>query len=78
MALHISLPAPLSEEARRVAHRLGISLDELLAAALTAYLASHQIDDVTEALNRVYETESSAIDPVFQKMQFSSIKDEQW
>ena len=35
-------------------------------------------NEITESLNRVYETESSSIYPVLMKMQSASIENEEW
>jgi hypothetical protein len=73
-----SIPRPISEAAKRLARKLGMSPSELYTAALTAYLASHPGSEVTEMLNRVYERESSTVDPVLAKMQFASLGGETW
>jgi len=35
-------------------------------------------ENITEVLNRIYETESSAVDPVLMKMQAISAEREEW
>jgi hypothetical protein len=57
---------------------LGISLSELYTAALTAYVTTHQKEDVTELLNRVYETEASTIEPGLVNLQLASMGGESW
>lgn len=78
MKMDISIPNPIYEASEQLAQRLGISLSELYTAALTAYVTAHQRGEVTEALNRVYETESSTIEPVLVKIQLASVGGEAW
>jgi hypothetical protein len=78
MKADISIPSPISEAAEQLAQRLGMSLSEFYTAALAAYIATCQRSDVTERLNRVYETESSAIDPVLVNIPLTSLGDETW
>ena len=62
-----------------MARRLGLSLSELYAQAVNAYLEAHREDAaVTEALNRVYAEESSAPDPVLTQLQLASLPKEEW
>jgi hypothetical protein len=53
-----------------------MSLSEFYTAALTAYVAACQRNDVTEALNRIYETGFSAIDALWVKVQVASLAGE--
>jgi hypothetical protein len=78
MKADISIPNPVYEAAEQLAQRLGMSLSELYTAALTAYVTAHQKGDVTEALNRVYETESSTIEPGLVNIQLASVGGETW
>jgi hypothetical protein len=78
MKATISIPNPIYEASEHLARKLGVSLSDLYTIALSAYLTSHQEEDVTEALNRVYETEDSALDPDLTRLQLASIGDERW
>ena len=78
MKANITIPNPIYEAAEQLARRLGISLSELYTIALTAYVTTHQKEDVTELLNRVYETEASTIDPGLVNLQLASIGGESW
>jgi hypothetical protein len=78
MKADISIPNPVYEAAEQLAQRLGMSLSELYTAALTAYVTAHQKGEVTEALNRVYETESSTIEPGLVNIQLASVGGETW
>ena len=78
MKANISIPNPIYEAAERLAQSRSMSLSELYTAALTAYVTAHQRGAVTEALNRVYETESSALEPLWIDVQLASVDDETW
>jgi hypothetical protein len=78
MREEVTIPAPISEAAVRLARRLGVSLDELFSAALAAYVSVHERDHVTEALDRVYEAEPSAMEPVLVQIQAASLGGETW
>lgn len=78
MKTAISLPDPLFEEADQLAERLGMSRSELYATALEAYLRAHREQDITAALDRVYDTEDSTLDPVLAALQAASLPREEW
>jgi hypothetical protein len=78
MKTTIAIPNPLYDATKQLAQRLDVSLSDLYTIALTAYVAAHQGNDVTESLNRVYETESSAIEPGLVHLQLASIGGEVW
>jgi predicted transcriptional regulator len=63
MKTAISMPDDLFAEAEALARRLGTSRSRLYAAALREYVARHQPDAVTAALDRVYADEVPAFDP---------------
>ena len=76
MKTDISIPNPVFKSAQRLAKKLGISLSELYTAALSEYLTTHE--NVTEALNRVYEVESSEMEPELVQIQMASVDSENW
>jgi hypothetical protein len=78
LATDITIPAPISEAARQLAGKLGISVGEFYAAALSAYVADIRKRDVTGALNQVYEIEPSTLDPVLMHLQTASLAGERW
>lgn len=78
MKANISIPNPVFEAADQLAQSLGMSLSELYTAALTAYVTAHQKGKVTEALNRVYETEPYALDLAWVNVQLASVGGETW
>jgi metal-responsive CopG/Arc/MetJ family transcriptional regulator len=63
MKTAVSLPDPLYEEADRLAQRLGKSRSRLYADALTEYVARHDTDAVTDAMNVVCDELDSRLDP---------------
>ena len=78
MSTTISIPTPLDETSATAAQQLGLSLNDFVAAALTAYLAKYQHRPVTEQLNQVYQTQTGAVDPVWLTLQRLSLPEEQW
>jgi len=78
MKTDIVIPNPISDAAQQQAQKLGISLSEFYTSALAAYVAACQRNDVTEALNRLYETEPSAMDQFLLKVQVASLGEEAW
>jgi hypothetical protein len=74
----LTIPAALVEASNELAHRLNVSLSDLYAAALAAYVAAHQAVDATALLDRVYEREPSIIDPAWVKIQVASLAGETW
>ena len=78
MNIDISIPHPLADEAERLAHKLGISLNDLYTEAVTAYVAKHQREDVTERLDRVYANETYSMDTVLAELQAAVIRHEAW
>ncbi len=78
MKTAVSLPDQVFQRAEALAKSLQMSRSELYATALAAFVAEHESARITEQLNQVYEQQSSALDPVFEQMQFHSLSSEQW
>ena len=55
MKTAISIPDDVFEEAEQLANRLQTSRSQLYARALSEFVARHDDDRVTEALNRVVD-----------------------
>ena len=64
MKTAVSIPEPIFREADRLARRLKKSRSELYARAIAEYVARHDPDAVTEAMNRVCEAVDSRPDPL--------------
>ena len=78
MKTAISIPDPIFKLADELARRLDMSRSELYARAVDAYILSHRYEAVTEALNAVYATEDSALDPTTARLQFASLPKDEW
>ncbi|MDJ0688599.1 MAG: hypothetical protein QNJ41_08815 [Xenococcaceae cyanobacterium MO_188.B32] len=73
MKTAISIPDPLFYTAENIAKRLGISRSELYARALESFIKNRDKQDITEALNSVYENQSSSLDSEIMQMQSKSL-----
>lgn len=78
MKTAISIPDDLFQQAEREARRLGLSRSELYARAVRAWLESNRDSAITEALDQVYATEGSELDPVLASVQALSLPPERW
>lgn len=78
MKAEISVPRSVYQSAKKLANQLGVSLNDIITTALTSYLTSHRVENVTEILNSVYEDESSELDKIILQLQLSSIGEERW
>ena len=63
MKTAVSLPDDVFAEAEALAETQRVTRSGLYTAALREYLARHQPPAVTEALDAVYATEPSRLDP---------------
>jgi metal-responsive CopG/Arc/MetJ family transcriptional regulator len=63
MKTAISIPDDVFAEAERLAHRLNKSRSQLYTEAVREYVARHDPQAVTEALNRVCDAEDLQADP---------------
>ena len=68
MKTAISIPDALLEAADALAARLGVSRSVLFQRAVEALLREHDDRCITDALNRVYATESPGLDPVLTEL----------
>jgi hypothetical protein len=78
MKTDISIPNPIYKAANKLAKKLGISVSELYAAAVATYIMSHEQGQVTELLDKVYQTESSALESGLVKIQVASLDGGDW
>ena len=58
-----------------VARRLGISRSELYARALDAFLGPATDDEITAALDAIYESGESTLDPALRRAQRRAVGD---
>jgi metal-responsive CopG/Arc/MetJ family transcriptional regulator len=78
MKTAISIPDGIFEVAEELARRLEMSRSELYTRAVEAYVCSHRDEGVTDALNQVYATEDESVDPITERLQYSSIPKDEW
>ena len=78
MKTAISIPDDIYHAANHLAKRLGVSRSEFYSKAVSNYIASHQNQAVTRALDQIYQNEPLEIDPVLDVMQLKSLPKEQW
>jgi metal-responsive CopG/Arc/MetJ family transcriptional regulator len=78
MKQDISIPNPIFQAAEDLAKKMGVSLSELYTAALNAYVAEHQKENITETLDQIYANEPSTLEPELLKMQVVSLEGEEW
>jgi metal-responsive CopG/Arc/MetJ family transcriptional regulator len=78
MKTAISIPDPLFRAAERAAKRQKVSRSRFYAKAVAAYLKSQGDKSIKEALDAVYATEDSSLDPVIARIQSLSIGREEW
>lgn len=78
MKTAVSIPDDVYGEAEALVRRLWISRSELYATALREYLARHDPDAVTLALNRVYEDVDDEPDPAVLAAGVETLKRVEW
>jgi predicted transcriptional regulator len=80
MKTAISIPDQLFNAVERMAKRLGISRSELFQRAVREFLRSQRDTGVKEALNEVYGPDrgEAKLDELLERMQASSIPEEEW
>lgn len=69
MKIAVSIPDDVFQAAEELAAQERCSRSSLYTRALRRLLAEVRYDEITERLNEVYSTESSALDPVLQALQ---------
>lgn len=94
MKTEVSVPDSVSVAAQELAAKLGVTLNELFAKAVSDLLERHQIqnqasssdyewkhltgEQITARLNEVYDREPSELDPVIKQLQAKAIGAEEW
>lgn len=78
MKTAISLPDDLFEASESLAKRLGMSRSRLIATALAEFVAKHRSNKITERLNAVYSTESSALPDALRRYQQRRMRESEW
>ncbi len=78
MKTAISIPDELYAEAEQLARRLKQPRSRIYAEALREYLARHNDDAITEALNRVYDQVGTEVDPFIDTASKRLLKQVEW
>ena len=78
MKIIVSIPDPLFTAAEQFVQEKGLSRSELYVQALHFYLDAHRTQAITDALNRRYADEPSAMDPAVVAMQLHAISKDEW
>ncbi len=78
MKTAISIPDPVFEAAEELAKKLGVSRSELYTKAVESFVRGLRDEHITEALNRVYATEPSELDPALARAQSAAVGREEW
>jgi len=78
MKTAVSIPDPIFKAAERAAKRAKISRSRFYARALEEYVARQDPKRIKEALDEVYSTESSELDPVIARLQSEALGREDW
>jgi metal-responsive CopG/Arc/MetJ family transcriptional regulator len=78
MKTAISIPDRLFNAAERAAKRQKISRSRFYAQAVEAYLKAQRAQGVKEALDAVYATEDSSLDPGLAAAAYHILSKEKW
>jgi antitoxin MazE6 len=78
MKTAISVPDDLFEEAERLARRKKVSRSEIYRLALEDYVARHDADRVTEAMNRVCAEVPQSPDDFVSRASYRLLKRVEW
>lgn len=78
MKTAISIPDPLFRAAEREAARRKVSRSRFYSMAVASYLKSQRARNVREALDSVYASEDSALDPALAHLQGEVLDREKW
>ena len=78
MKTAISVPDDVFERADRLAKQTGRSRSELYSSAMAQYLASHDPESVTEAIDRVVATLDQPVDDFPTEVARRTLADVEW
>lgn len=78
MKTAVSIPDDVYVEAEALTRRLNISRSELYASALREYLARHDPESITAALNRIYGDGQNEPDPAILAAGVETLKRVEW
>lgn len=78
MKTAISLPDEVFEEAEKLAGRLGKSRSQLYAEAIEDYVARHDVETVTERMDRALDSLDEPPDAALQAAARETLRDVEW
>lgn len=78
MKTAISLPDEVFEEAEALAGRLGKSRSQLYAEAIAEYVARHDVETVTERMDRALESLDGTPEEAFQATARETLRNVEW
>jgi metal-responsive CopG/Arc/MetJ family transcriptional regulator len=78
MKTAISIPDPLFRAAEREAARRKVSRSRFYSMAVASYLKSQRARNVRKALDSVYASEDSSLDPALARLQSEALNREKW
>jgi len=78
MKTAISIPDKIYRDAERLSRRLKKSRSQVYTEAVTEYVARHDPDAVTEAMNRVCEAMDTYSDPALSAAARRTLQDVEW
>jgi metal-responsive CopG/Arc/MetJ family transcriptional regulator len=78
MKTAISIPDKIFRDAERLSRRLKKSRSQIYAEAVTEYVARHDPDAVTEAMDRVCEAMGDYSDPAVSAAARRTLEDVEW
>jgi predicted transcriptional regulator len=78
MKMAISIPDPIFREAGKLARRLKKSRSQLCTEAVTAYLRRHDVNAVTETLNRICAEIGGGVEPLVDSAGRRLLTDVEW
>ena len=78
MKTAISIPDKIYRDAERLSRRLKKSRSQVYTEAVTEYVARHDPDAVTEAMNRVCEAMDTYSDRAFSAAARRTLEDVEW
>ena len=78
MKITISIPVDAFHRAERLAKIMGISRDQFFARALSEFVARHEPESITEAMNRVVDEVGTEPDDFTRTAASMAIKRVEW
>jgi len=76
MKIAISVPEPTFEAAERVSKQLGVSRSQLYSQAVEKYVEPYRQQEVRQALQKVYGSTPSEVDPLLDRLQADALREE--